>query len=726
MKKAFLFSVIFILIFTTLILLSVFYLRMMQMNELSFAQTKNITRILYVRDDIASDILDYLQLSVSIQSNSTNMILNISDTLPSPYSDPRTTLNTAYAEFINGTYSNETNLLNPATNLSVISLNTTAFENAPSLQFIGSNSSLSLNYSYTNLNKNELIINGSSLVRNYSISITFNDTCLNNNCTNATWAGGSPNVDSTTAALWHFDEGSDNYVYDSSGNGNTGTSGAFPTWVSGRFNMALNFTGSSYVTVNNSDSLGMSGNLTVELWFRTTSGGGTAQFMLDTANGSGFLFSNYGIYIDSDNAIHGIIGGVIGESRAYADLVSSTIVQTNKWYHVALTANGTNITLYVNGVLDSSGSLDVSPLPNDNNLSIGAPDAGWGSYFLGTIDEVAIYSRAKSAAEIAADANLFHWDWSPTAMNSNLSAVWHFDEGVTNTTTADSSGNGNTGTLNGATWNASGKYNYSLNFSGSQYINVSHSPTLNVTGNLTVEAWIKSQNILSSNYQTILFKGNSTAENYGLYLKGSNLYFEWISGSVNTLKSSSSNIQNNTWYHVAAVFIGGDSTPGILYVNGVEQALGSPVPVGGSLTANTGNLTIGANSSHYFYGTIDEVAIYSRAKSAAEIVADANPLYISTDLRDSINNSILLRGSAAGYVNAGANNTFYVTTNGGSLNMTVGAYAGFYSLRAYANNTQVNILTAITESGVSSMQAILPIQLRIYQQTFSSLIIAEK
>jgi len=722
MKKAFLFSVIFILIFTTLILLSVFYLRMMQMNEIALAQSKNITRILYVRDDIASDILDYLQLSVSIQSNSTNTILNISDTLPSPYSNPSISL-TAYKAFINGTYSNETNLLNSTNtsvnyNSSVINLTTTAFENAPSLQFISSNSSLSLNYSYNNLSKNELIINGSSLVTNYSIAITFNDTCLNNNCTNATWAGGPPNIDSSTAGMWHFDEGGSNTTAnDSSGNGNNCNVNGAAWNFSGKYGKALQFDGSTaYLDCLNSSTFkfNVTNNFTVEAWVNPT---------LDSSYrvivGNSWTTPGYKLFITIDNRTRFALY-TSGSNYNY----SETDALSAGWHHIAGVWNGTNVTTYLDGSLNStpSGVGTVGDIVSTYNLTIGNLQ-GESRYFKGTIDEVAIYSRAKSASEIAADANLFHWDWSPIAMNSNLSAAWHFDDG-TGTTTADSSGNGNTGTLpTSSMWNFSGKFNSALTFTGSQTVNVNYSSTLDATGNLTVEAWIKSQNILSANYQTILFKGNSTAENYGLYLRGSNLYFEWNSSGVNSLNTSSANLQNNTWYHVAAVF-NSVSHLLILYINGVN--VGTNTTTSG-IVANTGNLTIGANNSNnYFNGTIDEVAIYNRAKSAVEIAADANPLYISTNLRDSLNNSIPLRGSTAGYVNAGANNTFYIKTNGGNLNMTVGAYSSLYSLRAYVNSTQVNILTTITESGVSSMQAVLPIQLRIYQQTFSNLIIAEK
>ncbi len=445
MKKAFLFSVIFILLFTVLLIFSVFYINMLQMNELNLAQARNITKVAYAMDDVRSDMLDYLQLSVNISSNSTNTILSISDVLPSPYGNPTNELSN-YKSFINGTYANQTNLIN-SSNISVISLNTTAFESAPMLQFVNSNSSLNLNYSYTNLSKNELIVNGLSLLTNYSISITLNSSCLNSNCSNATWAGGPPNVDSATAGLWHFDEGSGTTVADSSGNGNTATFFGTPQWTTGRFGTGLQIAGyGSYSGVNISDStsLDITGNLTVELWFNKPVVISISEYLLQKGTNSDST-TNYEIWRNmTDNKIY----GTISNGSIYQSVSSITVVQPNTWYHVAFTENGTNLTLYINGVLENSTSQTILPASNAYSLNIGGRTPNNPSNFNGTIDEVAIYSRAKSASEIAADANLFHWDWSPIAMNNNLSAAWHFDEGSGNIT-YDSSGNGNTGGFTG-------------------------------------------------------------------------------------------------------------------------------------------------------------------------------------------------------------------------------------------------------------------------------------
>ena len=268
----------------------------------------------------------------------------------------------------------------------------------------------------------------------------------------------------------------------------------------------------------------------------------------------------------------------------------------------------------------------------------------------------------------------------------------------------------------------SGKFGNAVSLNGAQQITVNDSPSLEISGSLTVEGWINPSTVTPT-YQTILTKGDSSNENYGLYLKGTELYFEYINGYLYLAKTTSANLQPNTWYHVAVVFEA-DAYTTYLYVNGAPTAAYTPT----SLVTNTAALTIGANNSNnYFNGTIDEVAIYSRAKSAREIYADANSMFVSLNIKDSLNNSVSARGATSGYINPGANNTLYLTTNNnGNLNMTVGGYAGTYSLRLYLNNTKANLFLTTVQQGVSSIQAILPVQLQIYNQVFNSLVISQK
>jgi Concanavalin A-like lectin/glucanases superfamily len=76
----------------------------------------------------------------------------------------------------------------------------------------------------------------------------------------------------------------------------------------------------------------------------------------------------------------------------------------------------------------------------------------------------------------------------------------------------------------------------------------------------------------------------------------------------------------NTWTHLAATYTGATLT---LYVNGIQAA---SLAVGGSIATSTGALRIGGNNvwPEWFSGVIDEVRIYNRALSQAEIQSDMN------------------------------------------------------------------------------------------------------
>lgn len=76
----------------------------------------------------------------------------------------------------------------------------------------------------------------------------------------------------------------------------------------------------------------------------------------------------------------------------------------NAWTHLAFTYDGATEKLYVNGVLVASRAQTGAISAANGVLHIGG-DSVWGEHFQGLIDEVRIYNRALSAAEIQTDMN---------------------------------------------------------------------------------------------------------------------------------------------------------------------------------------------------------------------------------------------------------------------------------------------------------------------------------
>ena len=201
---------------------------------------------------------------------------------------------------------------------------------------------------------------------------------------------------------------------------------------------------------------------------------------------------------------------------------------------------------------------------------------------------------------------------------SGLIAAYTFAEGA-GTTTADVSGNGNAGTLAGGTaWTTGGRFGKALSFDGvNDLVSVADAATLDLTTGMTVEAWVNP--VALSGWRTVAFKAVPGGLAYALYAHDD---APRPAGTINTGGSDASAIGTaalplSTWTHLAMTFGSGTLR---LYVNGV---LVGTQAVAGALRTSANVLTIGGNGvwPEWFGGLIDEVRIYNRALTQAEIQA---------------------------------------------------------------------------------------------------------
>jgi hypothetical protein len=232
---------------------------------------------------------------------------------------------------------------------------------------------------------------------------------------------------------------------------------------------------------------------------------------------------------------------------------------------------------------------------------------------------------------------------SPTVvLSSGLSGYWNLDEG-SGLVAADQSGNGNHGILiNGPVW-SSGIMGNALSFDGeNDYVNVGN---FNVEGNqLTLAAWIKADRFDHLTYEDarIISKAsNQTGTNHywmlGMIRTHTGTAFRFrlkADGEVQTIDGSNGPLQPGVWIHVASVYDGAEMR---IYQDGVEVI---SMPKTGLLDQNSSvPVWIGNNPanpvSKPFDGLIDDVRVYHRALSAAEIAALASgsstPLPTPTD-----------------------------------------------------------------------------------------------
>jgi PGF-CTERM protein/uncharacterized repeat protein (TIGR01451 family) len=210
-----------------------------------------------------------------------------------------------------------------------------------------------------------------------------------------------------------------------------------------------------------------------------------------------------------------------------------------------------------------------------------------------------------------------------------LVAEWHFDEG-SGSVVKDSSGNGNDGTIHGATW-VDGKYGKALEFYGvGDYATSPDSEDWDFgTEDFTIETWIYLDSFSSSSFIPIICWGEGASASFPLYmnwaiiLNDNKLSFYRYDGTE-TYKSVAWTPSTNTWYHIAAVRSGNALK---FFVDGSQQGTDQDVTGVSYGEVNADPLYIsrfrrGDGSTYdYLHGIIDEVRIYNRALSAEGIKA---------------------------------------------------------------------------------------------------------
>jgi hypothetical protein len=201
---------------------------------------------------------------------------------------------------------------------------------------------------------------------------------------------------------------------------------------------------------------------------------------------------------------------------------------------------------------------------------------------------------------------------------SGLVAAYSFDEGDGGTV-GDRTGKGHAGTITGATWSPAGKHGGALSFDGvNDWVTVADANDLDLVSGLTLEAWVRPTE-LGNRWRTVIFKEGSPLA-YALYAherRAGPIAEVLASGAVRSARRTTP-LPLNVWSHLAATY---DGTTLRLYVDGTLVA---PVPVTGSLPATSGALRLGGNDvwNEWFQGLMDDVRIYDRALSEAEIRQD--------------------------------------------------------------------------------------------------------
>lgn len=466
-------------------------------------------------------------------------------------------------------------------------------------------------------------------------------------------------ADANTVGLWHMNEASGN-VLDSSGNGNTGTSvGA--SVVPGIMGNARSLNGSSqYISIANTNSLNL-GTFTFSAWVKINSfaarntivdGGGAAntpRFGTETTTGVLNLYKS-GVLIICSSASAPTLG---------------------QWTHVAVTYDGSNCNIYINGTLSqstvSAQTFSYTAVSRYIGVTYGTTE-----FFNGSIDEVYVGSAIQSSEQIKASASRRPYatytspvidlgtkatSWSGLSWIENgvatgygetpysstgLVAQWNMNErgtataanyagtcgsacnatltGFSNTSGPDLVG-GSGWTAQNQRWGAG-----AIMFDGiDDNVSIPNSSTLNLS-TFTYSAWV---NIKSFAARNTIIDGGGAANTPRFGTETTTGLFNLYKSGVAILCTSSKPPPLNKWTHVVVSY---DGTTCNIFQNGAldKSTVSANTFAYSAITRNIGS-TYG--STEFFNGIIDSVQIYSRILPESEILSNYNAANIEFQTR---------------------------------------------------------------------------------------------
>lgn len=440
------------------------------------------------------------------------------------------------------------------------------------------------------------------------------------------------------AAEWHFSEGAGATAGDSSGGGFHGTLTNGAAWTTGRLGSGISFDGTNDF-INLGTDVGLLNSVpatTVSLWINPASVSASGSFRelvsISVTSATPTNTSRVALSIQGDGSGGDLFAGARStDAETQKNVVGDANLAVGTWVHVAAVYDfaGNAIRIYKNGSLLASNAAagfaaTSTPGTPSRNITLGAQDTGDSNYFHGAMDEVRIYRRALSGAEIFA-----------LAQADALQANWSLDEG-TGSTVADSSENALSGTLrNSPSW-ITGIHGTGLHFDGvNQSVDLgSNLPLLRNVNAATVSAWIRPGATLAPGsfreLVSISVNAGSPTNTSRLALAlqgdgtGGDIFLGGRSTESETQKtlSANSSLTPGAWVHVAGVvnFAQGSIS---IYLNGNLAASG-PAAFVQSHTPNTA-ATNGAlasqdkGDSNFFNGDLDEVRVYGRDLTACEI-----------------------------------------------------------------------------------------------------------
>ncbi|MGE5506224.1 MAG: LamG-like jellyroll fold domain-containing protein [Actinomycetota bacterium] len=284
-------------------------------------------------------------------------------------------------------------------------------------------------------------------------------------------------------------------------------------------------------------------------------------------------------------------------------------VTAGSWHNFAATYESGRVNLYLDGAPVVSGPVPQIALGGTANQYLQLGGASGLGQLDGSLDNVRLWSVARSAAEIAGTG---HRDLAGDEVG--LVGSWTFDQAVAGDIAANevSPGSGDLLLSGGSMVLTPPERAIHFNGSTSQF-SLTSVPTT-ATTNVTLEAWAKAA-VVGGADKIIALNGDGSATGYGLMVDQNGHPAILIAGHT-VVSATGVTIEAGSWHHYAAVQTG---SQWILYLDGQQVATSTS----SAETPNTGFM-IGGSGSTAFNGDIADVRLWTLARSAADIQAGMN------------------------------------------------------------------------------------------------------
>jgi hypothetical protein len=379
-------------------------------------------------------------------------------------------------------------------------------------------------------------------------------------------------------AWWTFDgkditNGVVNDISGNSKNGNLINISTSTFYISGKLGQGLNFDGiDDYISLGNVSSSINS----ISFWIKARN---TTKKIMD---------------LNGTQSIESIVGTISANSftspTIYVNGAVSSSITANTWYHVVITTN--------------------TPI-NASAVDIGRISS---SYFQGILEDVRFYNRVLSiteARQLYNEGNTkVQVSSAKSTLNNGLLAWWSFDgKTIINGRVLDASGNGATAYFNAISTSSvyvAGRIGQGIFLDGiDDFLTTATTVTFPASNQFSVSIWILNDSLTSGgpfNWGTNITCGrNGTGYNCT------------VDGNA-TGSALAPGVFDRKWHHIVFVNNGNNQR---IYKDGVQAGTATETLVPGTNLVRIGNRL---SSSSFFRGVIDELRLYGRLLTAAEVL----------------------------------------------------------------------------------------------------------